>query len=215
MMASEALPLWFDLTAMSIAALFGGALARNRNFPVYGTLFAGVVTGLGGGMLRDMLLGKEPIAISNWVFIPTILVATIVGALFFHRLIPIQGIFLAMRSLALGSLVAIGAQVALNAGVPLISAIFLGIGTATFGGIIVDVVASERATIARQAHWFGSGMAVGAIAFVLISYYVNFWLAVAACIVVVFLLSYLSVIRNWPSPMWPGQNVTTTTWNER
>ena len=215
MMASEALPLWFDLTAMSIAALFGGALARNRNFPVYGTLFAGVVTGLGGGMLRDMLLGKEPVAISNWVFIPTILVATIVGALFFHRLIPIQGIFLAMRSLALGSLVAIGAQVALNAGVPLISAIFLGIGTATFGGIIVDVVASERATIARQAHWFGSGMAVGAIAFVLISYYVNFWLAVAACIVVVFLLSYLSVIRNWPSPMWPGQNVTTTTWNER
>jgi uncharacterized membrane protein YeiH len=120
-----------------------------------------------------------------------------------------------MRSLALGSLVAIGAQVALNAGVPLISAIFLGIGTATFGGIIVDVVASERATIARQAHWFGSGMAVGAIAFVLISYYVNFWLAVAVCIVVVFLLSYLSVIRNWPSPMWPGQNVTTTTWNER
>jgi uncharacterized membrane protein YeiH len=215
MMASEALPLWFDLTAMSIAALFGGALARNRNFPVYGTLFAGVVTGLGGGMLRDMLLGKEPVAISNWVFIPTILVATIVGALFFHRLIPIQGIFLAMRSLALGSLVAIGAQVALNAGVPLISAIFLGIGTATFGGIIVDVVASERATIARQAHWFGSGMAVGAIAFVLISYYVNFWLAVAVCIVVVFLLSYLSVIRNWPSPMWPGQNVTTTTWNER
>jgi uncharacterized membrane protein YeiH len=214
-MATETLPLWFDLTAMSIAALFGGALARNRNFPVYGTLFAGVVTGLGGGMLRDMLLGKEPVAISNWVFIPTILVVTIVGALFFHRLIPIQGIFLAMRSLALGSLVAIGAQVALNAGVPLISAMFLGIGTATFGGIIVDVVASERATIARQAHWFGSGMAVGAIAFVLISFFVNFWLAVAVCIVVVFLLSYLSVRKNWPSPMWPGQNVTSTTWNER
>jgi uncharacterized membrane protein YeiH len=214
-MATETLPLWFDLTAMSIAALFGGALARNRNFPVYGTLFAGVITGLGGGMLRDMLLGKEPVAISNWVFIPTILVATIVGALFFHRLIPIQGIFLAMRSLALGSLVAIGAQVALNAGVPLISAIFLGIGTATFGGIIVDVVASERATIARQAHWFGSGMAVGAIAFVLISFFVNFWLAVAACIILVFLLSYLSVIRNWPSPMWPGQDVTSTTWKER
>jgi uncharacterized membrane protein YeiH len=99
--------------------------------------------------------------------------------------------------------------------VPLISAIFLGIGTATFGGIIVDVVASERATIARQAHWFGSGMAVGAIAFVLISFFVNFWLAVAACIILVFLLSYLSVIRNWPSPMWPGQDVTSTTWKER
>ena len=215
MMTPEALPLWFDVTAMSIAALFGGALARNRNFPIYGTLFAGVVTGLGGGMLRDMLLGKEPVAISNWVFIPAILVATIVGALVFHRLIPIQGIFLAMRSLALGSLVAIGAQVALNAGVPLVSAIFLGIGTATFGGIIVDVVASERATIARQAHWFGSGMAVGAIAFVLISFYVNFWLAVAVCIIVVFLLSYLSVIKNWPSPMWPGQDVNSTTWKER
>ena len=88
-MTSESLPLWFDLLAMSIAALFGGALARSRNFPIYGTLCAGVVSGLGGGMLRDMLLGKEPVAISNWIFIPTILVATVLGALLFHKLIPI------------------------------------------------------------------------------------------------------------------------------
>jgi uncharacterized membrane protein YeiH len=209
-MTTESLPLWFDLTAMSIAALFAGALARSRNFPIYGTLFAGVITGLGGGMLRDMLLGKEPVAISNAIFIPTILVAAIMGAIFFHKLMPIQGVFLVMRSLALGSLVAIGAQVALNDGAPLGSAIFLGIGTATFGGIIVDVVANQRATIAKQAHWFGSGMLVGAFVFVFVSYYINFWLAVVLCIATVFCLSFFSVKRNWPSPMWPGQDVTST-----
>ena len=209
-MSTETLPLWFDLTAMSVAALFGGALARSRNFPVYGTLFAGVVSGLGGGMLRDMLLGKEPVAISNWIFIPTILVATIVGAFFFHRLIPIQNYYLVMRSLALGSLVAIGSQVAFNDGAPLPAVIFLGIGTATFGGIIVDVVASQRATIARQAHWFGSGMLVGAVVFAFVSFYVNFWLAVFLCIATVFSLSFFSVKRNWPSPMWPGQDVSST-----
>ena len=209
-MTTESLPLWFDLGAMAIAALFGGALARSRNFPVYGTLFAGVITGLGGGMLRDMLLGKEPVAIANWVFIPTILVATIIGALFFHKLIPIEGSFLVMRSLALGSLVAIGSQVALNDGAPLASAIFLGIGTATFGGIIVDVVSNQRATIAKQAHWFGSGMLVGAIVFVFVSAYVNFWLAVVLCIATVFFLFYFSIKRNWPSPMWPGQDVQST-----
>lgn len=209
-MSTESLPLWFDLTAMSIAALFGGALARSRNFPVFGTLFAGVITGLGGGMLRDMLLGKEPVAISNGLFIPTILIATVVGAFFFHKLIPIQSYFLVMRSLALGSLVAIGAQVALNDGAPLGSAIFLGIGTATFGGIIVDVVANQRATIAKQAHWFGSGMLVGAFVFVFVSFYINFWLAVVLCIATVFSLSFFSVTRNWPSPMWPGQDVKST-----
>jgi uncharacterized membrane protein YeiH len=209
-MTPESLPLWFDLTAMSIAALFGGALARTRNFPIYGTLFAGVVSGLGGGMLRDMLLGKEPVAISNWVFIPTIVIATVLGALLFHRLIPIQSVYLVMRSLALGSLVAIGAQVALNDGAPLASAIFLGIGTATFGGTIVDVVANQRATIAKQAHWFGSGMLVGAVVFAFVSLYINFWLAVPLCIVTVFFLSFFSVIRNWPSPMWPGQDVKST-----
>lgn len=209
-MTTESLPLWFDLTAMSIAALFGGALARSRNFPVYGTLFAGVITGLGGGMLRDMLLGKEPVAISNGIFIPTILAATVIGAFFFHKLIPIQSYFLVMRSLALGSLVAIGAQVALNDGAPLGSAIFLGIGTATFGGIIVDVVANQRATIAKQAHWFGSGMLVGAFVFVFVSVFINFWLAVVLCIATVFFLSFFSVTRNWPSPMWPGQDVKST-----
>ncbi|NBX24368.1 MAG: hypothetical protein EBR52_09795 [Microbacteriaceae bacterium] len=209
-MTSESLPLWFDLLAMSIAALFGGALARSRNFPIYGTLFAGVVSGLGGGMLRDMLLGKEPVAISNWIFIPTILVATVLGALLFHKLIPIQNYFLVMRSLALGCLVAIGSQVALNDGVPFASVVFLGIGTATFGGIIVDVVANQRATIARQAHWFGSGMLVGAVVFAVVSFYINFWLAVFLCIITVFCLSFFSVKRNWPSPMWPGQDVSST-----
>jgi uncharacterized membrane protein YeiH len=61
----ETLPLWVDVTAMSTTAMYGAATARSRNVPVAGTLFAGILGGAAGGIVRDLLLGLEPIAITG------------------------------------------------------------------------------------------------------------------------------------------------------
>src|SRR5690242_7328966 len=73
------LPAWVDVAAMVVSGLFGAHVARRRQIPLFGTLLAGVVAGLGGGMVRDVLLGLEPAAISTWYYIPAVLTAASIG----------------------------------------------------------------------------------------------------------------------------------------
>jgi uncharacterized membrane protein YeiH len=85
----------------------------------------------------------------------------------------------------------------------------LGIVTASFGGMLADVMTGYRATIARQAHWIASALVGGAIVFVLISIWFGFWPAVIVSVIVTSALRYASQVRNWPSPKWPGEPMST------
>ncbi len=115
---AQTLPLWFDVTVMAVNGLLGAAVARSRNAPIFGTLFAAVLVGLGGGMVRDVLLGLEPVAISNWVYIPAVLVGGVLGALLFGRVLKKQSHFALIQGIVLGFLVTIGAQKALDYDTP-------------------------------------------------------------------------------------------------
>lgn len=201
--AGPALPGWFDVLAMALAGAFAAAAARAVGFPVVGTLVAGVVTGLGGGMVRDVLLGHEPIAIAAPVYIPMVAAAAVVGAVAGRWLLPERPPFLILHGLTWGFLTTIGAQTALHAQVPPVSAVVLGAVTASVGGVIVDAISGRASPLTRQAHWFVTALLVGSALFVLCSLTVGFWAGVAVCVPVTAGLHAASVLRNWPSPRWP------------
>ena len=200
------LPLWLEVLVMSLNCMFGAALARSRSVPVFGTILAGVLVGLGGGIFRDMMLGTEPMAIAKWPFLPFGIVLAIVGGLAYSVMGRFGTALLALNALVLGTLVTIGAQRALSFDTPWISAIFLGVVTASFGGLLADNMAGQRATIAKQAHWVGSALVVGSITFVLVSQVVPFALAVVLGVAVTAFLRFFSQYLDWPSPTWPGES---------
>lgn len=200
------LPFWFEALAMALNAAFGAALARSRATPVFGTLFAGLLVGLGGGIVRDLLLLQEPVAISSPVLIPVCLVSGLLGALLCSRIVVMPRPLLLIQGAVMGTLVTIGAQKALDLNAPVISAICLGVITATFGGLIADVMTGQRATIAKQAHWIASALTCGSIAFVVVSLTLGAWPAVVVSIAVSAALRYTSAVRNWPSPSWPSRS---------
>ena len=202
------LPFWFEVAVMALNGAFGAAVARSRETPIFGTLFAGLLVALGGGMVRDMLLGQEPIAISNPVFIPACLLSGLLGALLFSRIVAMPRPLVLLQGLVLGTLVTIGAQKALVLDAPVISAICLGVITATFGGLVADVMTGNRATIARQAHWLASALTLGSIAFVIVSLTAGFWPAVIVSVAVSATFRYVSAVRDWPAPRWPGLSRT-------
>lgn len=200
------LPLWLEVTVMSLNCMFGAALARSRSVPVFGTVLAGVLVGLGGGIFRDMMLGTEPVAIANWPFLPFGVVLSIVGGLAYGLMGKFGTAMLALNALVLGTLVTIGAQRALSFEVPWLSAIFLGVITASFGGLLADNMAGQQATIAKQAHWVGSALVVGSVTFVLTSQVVAFEFAVVLGVVATASLRFFSQFLDWPSPTWPGES---------
>ena len=190
------LPIWLELAAMTVNCFFGARLARVRGVPVAGTLIAGLFVGLGGGIFRDMMLSLEPTAIAVWFYIPAGLAAGLVAGLLPKDLSRIQTPLLALNAFVLGLLVTIGAQKALSYDTPIVSAMFLGVITASFGGLLAD-------SMAQHAHWVLSALMAGSVVFVLLSVSTSFIIAEIAGVATVAGLRFFSQYRNWPSPFWP------------
>lgn len=211
----ETLPWWFQLAAMTINAVFGAAVARSRNVPVYGTIFAGILVGFGGGIFRDMMLGLEPVAISVWYYLPSAILGAIVGALLFGRVVSKETVWLVINGVVLGLLVTIGAQKALDYDAPMVSAIFLGVVTASFGGLFADMMTGHRATLAKQAHWVAMALVIGSSAFVLVSFSLSnvvsatlgFWISTVVGISVCAFFRIVSEKRNWSSVHWRHESM--------
>lgn len=203
--AEHVLPTWADIGAMVVAAAFGAHAARERRIPFTGILLAGVVVGVGGGITRDVLLGLEPAAISNWYYIPAVLVAAIVGGWTAHRVITSRLPFVATQALAIGLLIGIGVQKALQYHAPVPAVIFLGVVTGAFGGALADILAGTRAAIMTEGHPLLSVVILGAVVFWLCTTYLGFYVAVVTTDLLVVALRVLSVHLDWrSSPIFPG-----------
>lgn len=200
------LPEWADVSAMVIAAAFGAQVARVRDIPLFGTLLAGVVVGLGGGIVRDLFLGLEPAAITTWYYIPAVLVAAILGGLVAYRVDMRRLQYVALQSMAVGLLIGIGVQKGLEYGAPIPSVIFLGVVTGVFGGTMADVLSGLRPAIMQEGPWLLSVVVVGSVLFWALTTFAGFWLAVVVTDVVVVSLRVLSVRFGWSSPEFPGQH---------
>jgi uncharacterized membrane protein YeiH len=189
---------------MSINAAFGAAVARNRLLAISAVVVAGIIVGLGGGMIRDVLLGLEPAAIENWYYLPAVLAAALIGGFLAHRIVQRHASYLVLHAVAVALLVTIGVQKGLEYGTPADTAIFLGLLTGTMGGAMADVMAGERAGIFRHAHWGLGAVVASATAFWLLTTYVDFWVATVAAVVTNVSLELLSVKLGWVSPKFPG-----------
>lgn len=205
--AVRELPAWADVGAIVVAAAFGAHAARERRIPLFGILLAGVVVGLGGGITRDVFLGLEPAAIANWYYIPAALIAAIIGGWTAHRVIASRLPFVATQAIAIGLLIGIGVQKALEYDAPVPGVIFLGVVTGAFGGALADVLAGTRAAIMREGHWLLSVVVVGAVVFWLCTVYIGFYVAVVTTDLLVVALRVLSIRLDWTSPVFPGDDL--------
>jgi uncharacterized membrane protein YeiH len=202
------LPTWVDVTAMVVAAVFGAHAARERRIPLSGILLAGVVVGIGGGITRDLLLGLEPAAITDWYYIPAVLFAAIVGGLTAHWIITSRLPFVATQAIAMGLLIGIGVQKALEYHAPVPAVIFLGVVTGAFGGALADVLAGTKPAIMSEGHLLLSVVILGSVVFWLCTKYVGFYVAVVTTDLLVVALRVLSFRFEWTSSaVFPGDEL--------
>ncbi|GGE87307.1 trimeric intracellular cation channel family protein [Mycetocola zhadangensis] len=130
-----------DLAGVLANAILGGIAARSARLDIVGFVILAVMSGLGGGLIRDTLLQQgPPVALTD----PAYLGLAITGAMiaFF---VPFRGIWslrslILMDALAVGCWAAVGAQKTLEAGLGWLPAIVMGIITAVGGGAVRDVM---------------------------------------------------------------------------
>jgi uncharacterized membrane protein YeiH len=137
-----------DWLGIVVFATTGALAASRKQMDVVGFALLATATGIGGGTLRDMMLGLLPVF---WVSRPAYLIVCIAVAcvMFFVAHIPQSRLrsLLWLDAVGLALFAVTGAERALAAGADSSVAVAMGVVTATFGGIIRDVMAGETPVI--------------------------------------------------------------------
>lgn len=151
-----------------VFAFSGAVVAGRHRMDLLGIVLIGIVTGIGGGTLRDVLLGN-PVW---WVHNPLelVLCAATAFAAYFIRGVPggREDAAAWADAIGLSAFAVVGAHIALAAGASAVTAAFLGMVTATGGGLIRDLLTQTRPMI-LSSDLYATAALVGAAAYVLLA----------------------------------------------
>lgn len=157
---------WITLIAVIVSSASAVLKAGFKKFDLFGVIMIAVVTGLGGGSLRDMLLDREVFWIYDQVFfIASLLIAIVIFIT--ARLVTISPrFFLIPDAAGLATFGVAGTLVSLLAGAPWLVASFMGVITGTAGGMLRDVLCDETPVVFHSplyatVSWAGSLLFIG------------------------------------------------------
>ena len=159
--------LMLYLIAITAEAMTGALSAGRRGMDWFGVVLIACVTALGGGSVRDVLLGHYPL---TWVKHPEYLVLTSFAALLTIFIAPLmrhlRSLFLVLDALGLVAFTLIGCMTALEMGQGMLVASISGVITGVFGGILRDIFCNDiplvfrrelYASVSFAAAWFYLG----------------------------------------------------------
>ena len=186
--ANEALIYGLGLAASVICALTGVLVARDKGVDLFGALMAGIATSLGGGTVRDLLLGRKVF----WMADETYLWFTVVtAALTFFitrvRHLP-ENLFLIPDAIGMSLFAIVGTQVALDWNMPWLTASMLGVVTAVFGGLLRDVMINQ-VPLVFTSELYATAAWIGAMTLIIVSALgveatIAAWIGIVTCFMV-------------------------------
>ncbi len=155
----------FEILGTGFFAISGSqAAAEKWKTDWFGGIFIGFITAIGGGSLRDILLGSYPL---SWVKDVTLIYAIVVGVaisgVFYKKLKRLKKSFLLFDTLGIAMFTILGTEKALGLGVHPVVAAIMGMFSAVMGGVIRDTLTNEIPVIFRKEIYATACLAGGAL----------------------------------------------------
>ncbi|WP_123309145.1 TRIC cation channel family protein [Cellulomonas sp. PhB143] len=201
---TPALPLeqTIELLAVFCAALSGGLSGVRKNFDLFGVLVLSWATGLGGGMLRDVLIGvTPPVGIADWRLMVAALGAGVLISFAHPRLGRMRRVVIVLDAGALALFVLVGTTKALDLGVGMLAAVVVGLLTGIGGGVLRDVLTGEVPLILQDRQLYAIPALLGAVATAGV-WYADALGAAAQVVIVALVFGFrlLSLRLGWTAP---------------
>ena len=188
---------FIDFAGTFVFGVSGALAGIRRKFDIFGIFIMGLVTAIGGGTLRDLLIGSTPV---NWMLSNLYVYLVVAGVAFsilcFAQIGKLRRSMFLFDTIGIALYTILGLQKALAFGLSPLIAVMLGVVSATFGGVIRDVLAGEVPLIFRR-EIYASACLLGALVFLLIDSWLGDVAGMSIAIVVVFLIRFFAVRRGW------------------
>ena len=199
MTGASFLPIGFDLAATFLMAMTGVWAASRRGYDIIGALTLALVSGVGGGLLRDSIfLSQPPAVMQDPRYLLAVLAAVAVGVLFHRFARRFERLVAYVDAIALAVYAVVGADKAMVAGTAPLAAVLIGMTNAVGGGLLRDILVREEPLLFKPGQFYVLAALGGCVLFVALDYYgVPLERAAAASICTTLMLRLLAIRFNW------------------
>lgn len=192
---------WFDLFGTAVFALTGLLAAKDKQLDWYGGIVLAMVTAIGGGTFRDMALGRTPVFwMVDETYFWVILIISIIATPFISRMSAPGRWLVWSDAFGLALFNVIGCQIALKANMSPLIAVFMGMATGTFGGMIRDLLVNEIPLVLRK-EIYATAALVGGVTYVgMLQIPLPYGIAECTSMAACFAIRLFAIHKGWSLP---------------
>ncbi len=195
---------WLDLLGIAVFAASGALAAAKRQQTLVTFAFFALITGVGGGTVRDLLIGAPVFWVHDWTFSATCLGTALLvwitpKSVWNERALDwFDAVGIAIYSV-------FGAWKALSLGIPPLPAMMMGVITACVGGIIRDVLAGEPSILMKPEIYVTAAALASGLFVLLTSFDVTVLAAGTFSVLAGFALRAMAIWKGWAIPSYKSQ----------
>jgi uncharacterized membrane protein YeiH len=189
-----------DYLGVAVFAVTGGIVASRKQLDIIAFLFFAMLTGIGGGTMRDLLLGVPVFWVENEYYLLVCLVVSVLVWFFADWIEKLNKPLRWADAIGLAAYSVMGAAKALAVGDTILVAILMGVSTATFGGILRDTIAREPSSIVKPELYVSAAFAGSGSFVVLVQIGVPPVIAAAVAAAFALVLRGGAIQRGWSLP---------------
>lgn len=182
-------------------AISGIRLAAAKSFDWFGAYTVGLVTAIGGGTVRDLLLGATPFWMVNGWYLGVTGLALVIVILLKRYLVKLNKTFFVFDTIGLALFVVIGIQKTLEFGFPMWTAIVMGTITGALGGVLRDILINEEPLVFRKDVYATACIAGGIVYWGILLCGGSGVLQQSTCAASVIIIRLLAAKYNWSIPI--------------
>jgi len=187
-----------DLIGTLVFAISGVLTAIDKKFDLVGSIVIGFVTAVGGGTLRDLLIGETPV---GWMkdinYVLVINLAVVISYAFKNKILKFRSGMFLFDTIGIGLFTILGLQKTMGLELSPVIGLLMGVVSAVFGGVIRDVLTNEIPLIFRK-EIYASACLAGGITFLSLEEFSEFSnVNMLISMLIVSIIRYLSVRRHW------------------
>ena len=200
------LQIILNYAGIAVFASSGATVGVRKGFDLFGIATLGVLTGVGSGVLRDVLLDiVPPQSVQHWPNITVALIAVAIATPLARLVMRMNTAVLVLDAIGMGFFATSGAAIAADAGASWFAAGLIGMLTAIAGGMIRDVLANEIPLVMGPDELYAIPALLGAATYVAIDYFGPQWIAIAVGSTVATVLRLAGLAFHWPLPTGPRE----------